>query len=102
MQCAYALLMVHQKTKNLYCYDGGGGAVVNGLLLRLQQGLTSIYKTLANYATAFEALGGMRGESFCSWVGGCMIWVALLTCVPCQIKFEVRSKIRRRLWSDQY
>lgn len=39
--------------------------VVNSLLVRLQQGLTSIYGTLANYATAFEALGGMRGE-FCS------------------------------------
>lgn len=37
--------------------------VVNNLLLRLQQGLTSIYGTLANYATAFEALGGMRGKN---------------------------------------
>lgn len=35
--------------------------VVNSLLVRLQQGLTSIYSTLSNYATAFEALGGMRG-----------------------------------------
>lgn len=103
MQCAYALLMVHQKTKTIYPYstarpptDGGigggsgrsgnsndGGDVgggegpqgqrqqqqqpgstpvaVNSLLMRLQQGLTSIYATLANYATAFEALGGMRG-----------------------------------------
>lgn len=71
MQCAYALLMVHQKTKGLYdvgggvgggVYGGGGGGagpvVVNSLLVRLQQGLSSIYGTLANYATAFEALGG--------------------------------------------
>lgn len=98
MQCAYALLMVHQKTKTMYPYSssssssqrgGGYGAgsrgsssvaagggpegqppppggpptpvAVNSLLMRLQQGLTSIYATLANYATAFEALGGMRG-----------------------------------------
>lgn len=101
MQCAYALLMVHQKTKSMYPYSaevasiaggaGGGGVpnsnnghngsgggvidsngngagaprplVVNSLLVRLQQGLTSIYATLSNYSTAFEALGGMRGES---------------------------------------
>lgn len=102
MQCAYALLMVHQKTKSMYPYSAevasiaggaGGGAVpnsnngsggvidgsgngsngngagaprplvVNSLLVRLQQGLTSIYATLSNYSTAFEALGGMRGES---------------------------------------
>ena len=98
MQCAYALLMVHQKTKSMYPYSAevasiaggaGGGAipnsnnghsggvvdntgngtgaprplVVNSLLVRLQQGLTSIYATLSNYSTAFEALGGMRGKS---------------------------------------
>lgn len=85
MQCAYALLMVHQKTRSVYPFPvdatamnmvaaggiGVGGAggvdrpmVANGLLVRLQQGLTSIYGTLSNYATAFEALGGMRGM-FC-------------------------------------
>lgn len=105
MQCAYALLMVHQKTKSMYPYSaevasiagGAGGSavpnsnnghnghsgiidgsgngngsngagaprplVVNSLLVRLQQGLTSIYATLSNYSTAFEALGGMRGQS---------------------------------------
>ncbi|KAK2608271.1 hypothetical protein N8I77_006892 [Diaporthe amygdali] len=109
MQCAYALLMVHQKTKSMYPYSAevasiaggaGGGAVpntnnghnngplnlaavaaggivvdasgnggggprplaVNSLLVRLQQGLSSIYATLSNYATAFEALGGMRDQ----------------------------------------
>lgn len=82
MQCAYALLMVHQKTKTMYPYSlavargsvdegrggqgggpGGTPVAVNSLLMRLQQGLTSIHATLANYATAFEALGGMRGTS---------------------------------------
>ncbi|CAN8105516.1 unnamed protein product [Discula destructiva] len=78
MQCAYALLMVHQKTKTLYGannystssskgpYEGAGSGpgplAVNTLLVRLQQGLTSIYGTLSNYATAFEALGGMRDQ----------------------------------------
>ncbi|KUI64443.1 hypothetical protein VM1G_11237 [Cytospora mali] len=89
MQCAYALLMVHQKTRSVYpCptdapatiggpVGGGNGVmgigvggvgggdrpmVVNSLLVRLQQGLTSIYATLSNYATAFEALGGMRDQ----------------------------------------
>ncbi|POS73014.1 hypothetical protein DHEL01_v208588 [Diaporthe helianthi] len=99
MQCAYALLMVHQKTKNMYPYGaevasiaGGAGSgavpnsnnghsggvldtngngngagaprplVVNSLLVRLQQGLSSIYATLSNYSTAFEALGGMRDQ----------------------------------------
>ncbi|KAJ4419479.1 hypothetical protein N0V82_004924 [Gnomoniopsis sp. IMI 355080] len=80
MQCAYALLMVYQKTKTVYMYSLSGDAgqqqqqqqppsaggtspmVVNSLLVRLQQGLTSIYGTLSNYATAFEALGGMRDE----------------------------------------
>ncbi|ROV96097.1 hypothetical protein VSDG_05056 [Cytospora chrysosperma] len=82
MQCAYALLMVHQKTTSVYPTSrgsmagvggpvggggGGGGAadrpmVVSSLLVRLQQGLTSIYLTLSNYASAFEALGGMREQ----------------------------------------
>lgn len=83
MQCAYALLMVHQKTKAMYppynpsaaeamqaqgqAQQGQGQqqqrpVVVNSLVTRLQQGLNSIYATLANYATAFEALGGMRDQ----------------------------------------
>ncbi|KAK7739740.1 hypothetical protein SLS53_005710 [Cytospora paraplurivora] len=91
MQCAYSLLMVYHKTKSIYPWPadvpgggspgsatgGCGGAtagagagavgtgdrpmVVNSLLVRLQQGLTSIYGTLSNYAMSFEALGGMRG-----------------------------------------
>lgn len=118
MQCAYALLMVHQKTKTMYPYPdaaaaesmglgpaGGAGpggpggpgpgpgaqqrlVVVSGLVGRLQQGLTSIYATLSNYATAFEALGGMRGE----WAPLCL--------VPCAVRGrsggrEMRTKVLR-------
>lgn len=112
MQCAYALLMVYQKTKAMYPtypnsisngsnnnnnnnsinnnssggVPGGAGVAVavgvegspssrpiavESLLFRLQQGLTSIYATLSNYATAFEALGGMRGMYFFSGIGWC-------------------------------
>lgn len=63
MQCAYALLMVYEKTKSMYPESGTGGPMVQSLLVRLQGGLTSISGTLENYATAFEALGGMRGKS---------------------------------------
>lgn len=130
MQCAYALLMVHQKTKSMYPYSaevasiaggaGGGGVpnsnnghngggaidsngsgngaprplVVNSLLVRLQQGLTSIYATLSNYSTAFEALGGMRGESgLCGLV--CEAYNA--NCLLHQTKFEVLLRSRKRL-----
>ncbi|KAM0322516.1 hypothetical protein ACHAQA_009362 [Verticillium albo-atrum] len=60
MQCAYALLMVHQKTRLMYPEPGMGGPMVESLLVRLQTGLRSISGTLDNYAMAFEALGGMR------------------------------------------
>lgn len=106
MQCAYALLMVHQKTKTMYAYSsradvgmqqvpmsvsqgqgqgqpGGPTPVaVTSLLMRLQQGLTSIYATLANYATAFEALGGMRGMSF-----SCVFFL-LLSPLPHSVEFD--------------
>lgn len=78
MQCAYSLLMVHEKTKALYPYSypgpatveaiaadrANGGPLVSNLLVRLQQGLMSILGTLENYGTAFEALGGMRGKAW--------------------------------------
>jgi hypothetical protein len=63
MQCAYVLLMVYEKTQNMYPgWNGDAGALANDLLGRLQQGLLSILATLENYGTAFEALGGMRGK----------------------------------------
>ncbi|KAL2760065.1 hypothetical protein ACRALDRAFT_2095780 [Sodiomyces alcalophilus JCM 7366] len=65
MQSAYALLMVHEKTKMVYAQNGAEwpGPMAQTLLARLQGGLTSLSAALENYATAFEALGGMRGES---------------------------------------
>ncbi|KAK6211677.1 hypothetical protein QIS74_10941 [Colletotrichum tabaci] len=62
MQCAYALLMVNHKTKAMYPENALTTPMVESLLLRLQTGLASISATLENYATAFEALGGMRDQ----------------------------------------
>ncbi|KAK6948638.1 hypothetical protein Daesc_010408 [Daldinia eschscholtzii] len=61
MQCSYALLMVKDRTETMYpSATGEAGPLVDNLRDRLQQGLVSILVTLENYATAFEALGGMR------------------------------------------
>ncbi|OTB06307.1 hypothetical protein M426DRAFT_55515, partial [Hypoxylon sp. CI-4A] len=62
MQCSYALLMVKDRTESLYPASNSEAALVDNLRDRLQQGLISILVTLENYATAFEALGGMRGR----------------------------------------
>ncbi|KAK6085580.1 C6 zinc finger domain-containing protein [Seiridium cupressi] len=63
MQCAYVLLMVHDKTQTMYSnWNGETGSLANNLLGRLQQGILSILGTLENYGTAFEALGGMRDQ----------------------------------------
>ncbi|KAI1176704.1 hypothetical protein F4777DRAFT_248266 [Nemania sp. FL0916] len=63
MQCSYALLMVKDRMESLYPKTNGGGMIlVDNLRDRLQQGLLSILATLENYATAFEALGGMRDQ----------------------------------------
>ncbi|KAI1307799.1 hypothetical protein F5Y03DRAFT_383697 [Xylaria venustula] len=61
MQCSYALLMVKDRTESIYPTNGNRDYVDN-LRDRLQQGLLSVLATLENYATAFEALGGMRGQ----------------------------------------
>lgn len=63
MQCSYALLMVKDRTESLYPRTNGSNSVlVENMRDRLQQGLISVFTTLENYATAFEALGGMRGQ----------------------------------------
>lgn len=58
MQCAYALLMVRDRARAA----GAPTPLVAGLLGVLNRGLASISATLENYSSAFEALGGMRGE----------------------------------------
>ncbi|KAI1345046.1 hypothetical protein F5Y15DRAFT_15563 [Xylariaceae sp. FL0016] len=63
MQCSYALLMVKNRTDSIYpLTNGEAGPLVDNLRDRLQQGLASVLLTLENYATAFEALGGMRDQ----------------------------------------
>ncbi|KAI1398327.1 hypothetical protein F4819DRAFT_468837 [Hypoxylon fuscum] len=63
MQCSYALLMVKDRTESMYPTPTGESApLVDNLRDRLQQGLVSILVTLENYATSFEALGGMRDQ----------------------------------------
>ncbi|KAI1640083.1 hypothetical protein F4809DRAFT_592497 [Biscogniauxia mediterranea] len=63
MQCSYALLMVKDRTESVYpCSGGEASPLVDNLRERLQQGLISVLVTLENYATAFEALGGMRDQ----------------------------------------
>lgn len=55
--------MVKDRTESMYpTATGEAGPLVDNLRDRLQQGLVSILVTLENYATAFEALGGMRGK----------------------------------------
>ena len=61
MQCAYALLMVRNRTTAAYAGDGSQPSLVASLLGVLRQGLESITATLENYSLASEALGGMRG-----------------------------------------
>ncbi|ORY58246.1 C6 zinc finger domain-containing protein [Pseudomassariella vexata] len=63
MQCAYVLLSVYEKTQAMYpAWNGDAEILIKNLLGRLQQGLLSILATLENYATSFEALGGMRDQ----------------------------------------
>ncbi|KAI5866684.1 hypothetical protein GGS23DRAFT_602942 [Durotheca rogersii] len=63
MQCSYALLMVKDRTESMYPPTSTDPSpLVDNLRDRLQQGLVSILVTLENYATAFEALGGMRDQ----------------------------------------
>ncbi|KAI1131305.1 C6 zinc finger domain-containing protein [Nemania abortiva] len=63
MQCSYALLMVKDRIETIYPRSNGSNSIlVDNLRDRLQQGLLSVLATLENYATAFEALGGMRDQ----------------------------------------
>ncbi|KAI0459471.1 hypothetical protein F5B21DRAFT_303626 [Xylaria acuta] len=63
MQSSYALLMVKDRIETIYPRANGNSSIlVDNLRDRLQQGLLSVLATLENYATAFEALGGMRDQ----------------------------------------
>jgi hypothetical protein len=61
MQCTYTLVMVHSRIGTTYS-ENTRNPLVEGLLMRLRMGLTSISTIFENYAMAFEALGGMRGK----------------------------------------
>ncbi|KAK7753286.1 hypothetical protein SLS62_004805 [Diatrype stigma] len=64
MQSAYVLLMIKDQTQALYPPSrGDAGPLVDDMLNRLKQGLWSVWGAFVNYGAAFEALGGMRGES---------------------------------------
>ncbi len=67
MQGAYVFLSIYRKIKAMQQQPvptSSANEYLVGMLLQLQQGLTSILAALENYATAFEALRSMRGE-FC-------------------------------------
>jgi hypothetical protein len=62
MQCTYTLVMVHNRMDSTYSEKSTVNPIVESLLMRLRMGLISISTIFENYATAFEALGGMRGK----------------------------------------
>ena len=61
MQCTYTLVMVHSRVDSIVLENGAVNPVAENLLMRLRMGLTSISTIFENYATAFEALSGLRG-----------------------------------------
>ncbi|KAI0401860.1 hypothetical protein F4802DRAFT_609148 [Xylaria palmicola] len=62
MQCSYALLMVKSQVESQPPRASGNEKSIDVLRDHLQQGLLSVLATLENYATAFEALSGMRDQ----------------------------------------
>ncbi len=61
MQCTYTLVVVHSRIDSVFLGNGAANPMAENLLMRLQMGLTSISTIFENYATAFEALSGLRG-----------------------------------------
>lgn len=61
MQCTYTLVMVHRRMDSIFLENGAANPVAENLLVRLRMGLTSVSTIFENYATAFEALSGLRG-----------------------------------------
>ncbi|KAF2664493.1 hypothetical protein BT63DRAFT_90673 [Microthyrium microscopicum] len=63
MQCTYTLAMINNRTvATLQGNTGLDSDVADGLLMRVRMGFSSIFTVFQNYATAFEALGGMRDQ----------------------------------------
>jgi hypothetical protein len=62
MQCTYALFMVHSRVDSIQLETRAGNPMAENLLMRLRMGLTSVSTIFENYATAFEALSGLRGR----------------------------------------
>lgn len=63
MQAAYALLMVCNQAWAMQTGAMPALQHPQKLLAQCEQGLYSLLSTLDNYALAFEAIRGMRGES---------------------------------------
>ena len=69
MQSSYAMLMLQHHTRALSlrptsAAQGDSILMAPRLLDQLNCGLRLVLDALENYSTAFEALDGMRGESF--------------------------------------
>ncbi len=54
--------MIHEKTKSLAPSTVASNYFVGSMLMTVQHGLTQVLTAVENYATSFEALGGMIGE----------------------------------------
>lgn len=61
MQCTYTLFMVHSRLDLILLETRSANPMAENLLMRLRMGLTSVSTIFENYATAFEALSGLRG-----------------------------------------
>lgn len=97
MQCAYALLMVLNKTLLMYPDSLNRGPLVDNMIAQLQGGLRSISSTLENYATAFEALGGMRGMFFVHLSATYPVATrANHACLPDQIRSVIEPSVEFR------
>jgi hypothetical protein len=88
MQSSYVLLMLCDKSRELNGNLHGKFAATNGLG-ELSSGLQRVLEALQNYSIAFEAVGGMRGQSSKAYLYD--------TCLPLQIKFKKQLSLRNKL-----
>lgn len=87
MQCTYVLAMVKTRMETAYGEDKAASPIVDSALLRVRMGFESICALFDNYAMAFEALGGMRGNYY----GSNSIYQ--LTCRRSSTKRHLRSLV---------